>query len=255
VYYEGSRQARLHAAYHTFMPVSLKDKVALVIGASSGVGRACALQLAAAGAKVMASARREERLKELQREAPIEIFPADATDAAAMTKLAEATVQKLGPIDLMVYASGTNTLDRHITKLNPTVWHEMMATNLDGAFFAAYAVLPGMRARKTGHLIFISSISGHTPDASGAAYQASKRGLIGLSHAIRTEDKENGIRTTVINPGLIDSELLLKRPVKPTAEQLAVALQPEHIAETVLACAMLPPRAVVSELTIMPSAM
>ncbi len=237
------------------MPISLKDKVALVIGASSGVGRACALQFVAEGAKVMASARREERLLELQRESGAEFFAADATDPAQMNRLAEETVRRLGPIDIVVYATGTNTPDRHITRLTPPVWNELISTNLDGAYYAAQAVLPAMRARKQGHLIFISSISGFLPDVSGAAYQASKRGLIGLSHAIRMEDKENGIRTTVVNPGLIDTEILLKRPVKPSAEQLAVALLPEHVAEAVLACAKLPPRAVIPEITVMPSAM
>jgi NADP-dependent 3-hydroxy acid dehydrogenase YdfG len=237
------------------MPVSLKDQVALVIGASSGIGRQCAMQLAAEGAKVMASARREERLLELKRECGVETFAADATDAAQMTRLAEETVKRLGAIDIMIYATGTNSPDRYLPRLTPSVWHELVATNLDGAYFAAHAVLPAMRARKKGHMIFISSISGHTPDASGAAYQASKRGVIGLSHAIRYEEKDNGIRTTVVNPGLVDTEILKKRPVKPTAEQLAVALLPEHVAEAVLACAKMPPRAVIPELTIMPSAM
>jgi NADP-dependent 3-hydroxy acid dehydrogenase YdfG len=237
------------------MPISLKDKVALVIGASSGIGRHCAMQLAADGAKVMASARREERLLELKRECGAEIFAADATDAAQMSQLAEETARRLGPIDIMIYATGTNSPDRYLPRLTPPVWRELVSTNLDGAYFAAHAVLPAMRARKQGHLILISSISGHTPDASGAAYQASKRGIIGLSHAIRYEEKENGIRTTVVNPGLVDTEILKKRPVKPTPEQLAIALLPEHVAEAVLACAKLPPRAVIPEITIVPSAM
>jgi len=237
------------------MPISLRDKVALVIGASSGVGNACATMLASEGAKVMASARREERLQQLRSSTGVEIFAADATDAAQMTQLAEETAARLGPIDILIYATGTNTRDRYLPRLTPAIWDEMIATNLDGAFYAAHAVLPAMRARKQGHLVFISSISGFMPDASGASYQASKRGLIGLAHAIRYEEKENGIRTTVVNPGLIDSELLAKRPVQPTPEQLAVAMLPEHVAEAVMACVKLPSRAVIPELTIMPSAM
>jgi len=116
-------------------------------------------------------------------------------------------------------------------------------------------VLPAMREARFGHIIYISSISGHTPDVSGAAYQASKRGLIGLSHAVRLEEKENGIRTTVINPGLVDTEILAKRPVQPTAEMLAQALLPEHVAEAVMVCAKLPPRAVIAEMTVVPSAL
>jgi NADP-dependent 3-hydroxy acid dehydrogenase YdfG len=203
----------------------------------------------------MASARREERLQELKRESGVETFAANATDAEQMNRLAEETTRLLGRIDIMIYATGTNTPDRYLPRLTPTVWDELISTNLDGAYYAAQAVLPAMRARKDGHLLFISSISGFMPDASGAAYQASKRGLIGLAHAIRYEEKENGIRTTVVNPGLIDTEILLKRPVKPSAEQLAVALLPEHVAEAVLACVKLPPRAVIPELTVMPSAM
>lgn len=241
------------------MPVSLKDQVALVIGASSGIGHSSAVMLAREGAKVMASARREDRLQHLKSECAneklkIDIFAADARKASDMDRLAEATRQ-LGPIDILVYATGTNTLDRSMKRLRPAVWDELIETNLDGAFYATQAVIPAMRERRKGHLVFISSISGHTPDVSGAAYQASKRGLIGLAHAIRLEEKENGIRTTVINPGMVATELLGKRPVQPSPEQLAAAMQPEHVAEAVLACIKLPPHAVISELTIMPSAM
>ncbi|MGA2146093.1 MAG: SDR family NAD(P)-dependent oxidoreductase [Bryobacteraceae bacterium] len=242
------------------MPVSLKNQVALVIGASSGIGRATAIQLARDGALVMASARRIERLRELQDALAaegfrVEVHAADARDAAAMEELAEATRRTLGPIDILVYATGTNTPDRAFRRLRPPIWDELIRTNLDGAYYAAYAVLPAMRERGRGHLVFISSISGQAPDVSGAAYQASKRGMIGLAHAIRLEEKENGIRTTVVCPGLVDTELLEKRPFKTSAEQLAVALLPEHVAEAVLACLKLPPRAVIPELTIVPSAL
>jgi NADP-dependent 3-hydroxy acid dehydrogenase YdfG len=242
------------------MPVSLKNQVALVIGASSGIGRATAIQLARDGALVMASARRIERLRELQDALAaegfrVEVHAADARDAAAMEELAEATRRTLGPIDILVYATGTNTPDRAFRRLRPPIWDELIRTNLDGAYYAAYAVLPAMRERGRGHLVFISSISGQAPDVSGAAYQASKRGMIGLAHAIRLEEKENGIRTTAVCPGLVNTELLEKRPFKTSAEQLAVALLPEHVAEAVLACLKLPPRAVIPELTIVPSAL
>jgi serine 3-dehydrogenase len=125
--------------------------------------------------------------------------------------------------------------------------------NLSGAFYATNAVLPQMREAGAGHLIYISSISGLVPDVSGAAYQAGKRGLLGFAHAIRMEEKENGIRTCVICPGLVDTEILEKRPVKPSAETLAKALQPEDIADIVLSVAKLDPRAAVPELQIMPT--
>jgi NADP-dependent 3-hydroxy acid dehydrogenase YdfG len=242
------------------MPVSLKDQVVVVVGASSGIGRATAVLMAREGAKVMASARRKDRLAQWKQEMEaeghaVETFAADACDAAQMDLLAQATREKFGPVQILVYATGTNTPDRTMRRLRPDIWNEMISTNLNGAYYATQAVLPEMREQRFGHIIYISSISGHTPDVSGAAYQASKRGLIGLSHAVRLEEKENGIRTTVINPGLVNTELLEKRPVKPSAEMLAQALLPEHLAEAVMVCAKMPPRAVIAEMTVVPSAL
>ena len=206
----------------------------------------------------MASARRPDRLQQLHSEmqgagAALEIFPADATQPADMDRLAQHTREKLGAIDILVYATGTNTPDRALTRLTPPVWDHLIAANLSGAYYATQAVLPGMRERGSGHLIYISSISGMVPDVSGAAYQASKRGLLGLAHAIRVEEKENGIRTCVICPGLVDTELLDRRPVKPSAETLAKALLPEDVAETVLAVARLPHHVCVPEMQVVPA--
>ncbi len=174
------------------MPVSLKNQVALVIGASSGIGHATAALLAREGAKVMASARREDRLQKLKADCAAEgcaldVFAADAKKPADMDRLAEVARQKFGPVDIMIYATGTNTPDRSMKRLRPEIWDDMIETNLDGAYYAAQAVIPTMRERRSGHLVFIASISGHTPDVSGPAYQASKRGVIGLAHAIRME--------------------------------------------------------------------
>jgi NADP-dependent 3-hydroxy acid dehydrogenase YdfG len=238
------------------MPVSLKDRVALVVGASSGIGRACVAMLAADGAKVMASARREDRLRGLKSDLAgrtVEICAADATRVEDMDRLAAETKRLFGTVNILVYATGTNTPDRAMKRLRPEIWDEMISTNLDGAYYITQAVLPAMREAQDGHLIYISSISGHTPDVSGAAYQASKRGLIGLAHAIRVEERENHIRTTVINPGLVDTELIAKRPVKTPDEVVAQALLPEYVAEVVLSCAKLPPRAVITELSVVPT--
>ena len=205
----------------------------------------------------MAAARRLDRLVALKAEMAgysLEICSADSTSVPDAERLVDETRRALGPIAIVVYATGTNTPDRALVRLRPAIWDELISTNLSGAYYVTQAVLPAMREARDGHLIYIASISGHTPDISGAAYQASKRGMIGLAHAIRVEEHENGIRTTVVNPGLVDTEILDKRPVKPSAEVLAQALLPEHVAEAVLACIQLPPRAVVTEMTIVPTA-
>ena len=240
------------------MPQSLKNQVVLVVGASSGIGRETAILFAAEGAKVVASARREDRLRQLQKTLAgqghaIEIFPADVSDPAQMEKLNDYAEKVFGPVDILVYASGTNTPQRALAKLTPPVWNELITVNLNGAYYATSAVLPKMRERKAGHLIYVSSISGLVPDVSGAAYQASKRGVLGLAHAVRVEEKEHGIRTCAVCPGLVETEILEKRPVKPDAATLAKALQPIDVAEAILAVAKLPARAAVPELQLMPA--
>jgi serine 3-dehydrogenase len=240
------------------MPVSLKDQSVLVVGASSGIGRDTAVLFAREGARVMAAARRQERLAELQKQMageghPIEIATADAGVPAQMQDAAKKTLAKFGKIDILVYVTGTNTPNRYLDKLTPEIWNELIQVNLNGAFYATHAVLPSMREAGNGYLIYISSISGIVPDVSGSAYQASKRGMIGLSHAIRVEEREKGIRTCVVCPGLVETEILEKRPVKPSAEMLAKALQPIDVAEAVLAVAKLPARCTVPEMQVMPT--
>lgn len=240
------------------MPVSLRDKVVLVVGASSGIGRAVARLFADEGARVMAAARRENRLIELRDELrsaghSIEIHVCDAAKASDMDELAQRTREKLGKVDFLVYVSGTNVQNRAMSGLNVETWDKMVNVNLNGAYYITQAVLPSMREARSGYLMYVSSISGLVPDVSGAAYQAAKRGVIGLAHAIRVEEKQNGIRTCAICPGLVDTEILENRPVKPSAEIMQHALRPEDIAEAILAVAKLPERAVVPEIQVLPT--
>src|SRR3954452_99174 len=165
------------------MPVSLKEQAVLVVGASSGIGRETAVLFAREGPRVMAAARRHERLAELQQQLageghPIEIATADASVATQMEELGKQTVAKFGKIDIMVYVTGTNTPNRYLDKLTPDIWNELISVNLNGAFYATYAVLPSMRQKGAAHLIYRAAVSGIVPDVSGAAYQASKRGMI-----------------------------------------------------------------------------
>jgi serine 3-dehydrogenase len=240
------------------MADSLKDRVVIVIGASSGIGRQTAILFAREGARVMASARREDRLQDLAMElasagCPIHIHPADVTKVPDMDQLARVTRERLGEIDALVFVTGDNTPDRSLKRLTPAIWDAMVSVNLNGAYYATQAVLPAMRERRAGHLIYVASVSALMADPSGAAYQAAKRGVLGLAHAIRFEEKENGIRTTVICPGLVETEILVKRPVKPTPELLAKALQPIDVAEAILGAAKMPPRATVLELHLWPT--
>ena len=236
------------------MPVSVKDQIVLVVGASSGIGRATAALFSREGARVIASARRQDRLDDLRKEYPaIETVSADAAKVSEMEKLAQHVFARHGKIDIVIYSAGTNIPDRALKRLNADLWDMMVSVNLNSAYYITRAVLPAMRERGAGHLIYVSSISGIVPDVSGAAYQAAKRGLLGMAHAIRVEEKENGIRTCVICPGLVETEILERRPVKTAPEVLAKALQPEDVAEAALAVAQLHPRAAVPELQLLPT--
>src|ERR1700678_55214 len=129
------------------MPITLKDKAVLVVGASSGIGRETAVLFAREGAKVMASARRHERLQELQEalkkeNLEIEIHAADASKPADMEQLAQHTAERFGKIDIVVYSSGTNTPDRALTRLSADIWDTMVGVNLNGAYYITRAVLP-----------------------------------------------------------------------------------------------------------------
>jgi NADP-dependent 3-hydroxy acid dehydrogenase YdfG len=112
-----------------------------------------------------------------------------------------------------------------------------------------------MRDQKGGLIIHVGSISGLWGDYSGVAYQASKHGIVGLANATRMEERLNGIRVTVIYPGLCDTPILKNRPVPPTPEQRALMMQPEDIAAACVFAAALPPRTYVSDLVLMPGAL
>jgi serine 3-dehydrogenase (NADP+) len=240
------------------MPVSISGRVVLILGASSGIGRAAAVLFAREGALVVAAARRENRLQSLKEElaserCDITVRRADVTSPKDVQQLAQETLDKFEKIDILVYASGTNTPDRSMERVSPETWDALVDANLNGAFYATHAVLPAMRIARSGLLIYISSMGGVMPDLSGAAYQASKRGVLGLAHAIRMEEKLNGIRTSVVCPGLVNTELVEQRPVKVSPEVLAQALQPEDVAETILYIAKLPARAAIPELHLVPA--
>jgi serine 3-dehydrogenase (NADP+) len=231
---------------------------ALIVGASSGMGRATALRFAAEGAAVAIAARREAELAALAAEIEASggrglAVPADVRDAAAVDRMVERVREAFGRLDVLVYATGTNIPDRSLERLTRETWEMMLATNLTGAFYCTQAALPIMRAQGGGLILYLATGAVQRPDLSGVAYQASKHGTVGLAHGTMQEEKARGIRTTVIFPGLTDTPLVLKRPTPTPPEVMAHALQPEDVAEACLFVASLPPRAHVPELVLLPS--
>jgi serine 3-dehydrogenase (NADP+) len=237
---------------------SLEGKVALITGASSGMGRAVAIAFAREGATVALLARRAALLTEVASQIEsaggrTRVQAADLAEGTATRDAVRETVDALGRLDIVVYAAGTNIPRRALTVLEPADWDALVAANLSGAFHVTQAALPQMRAQRDGLIIYLSSGAVQRPDVSGVAYQATKHGLVGLAHGTREEEKENGIRTSVIFPGLTETPLLDKRPVPTPPEVIAKALKPEDVAQACLFVASLPPRARVPELQLLPA--
>ncbi|HVW01499.1 MAG TPA: SDR family oxidoreductase [Planctomycetaceae bacterium] len=240
------------------MSQTLDGRGIIVVGASSGMGRATALALASAGAHVVAAARRMSALEHLTREAAplgdqIEPCEVDVTQRASVDRLIEFAGQRLPRIDTLIYASGTNLPQRSLKQLSVEGWQSLIDTNLTGAFHCTQAVLPVFREAGGGLLIFISSAAVQHPDVSGAAYQASKHGMKGLAAATRVEERQHGVRVTTLYPGLCDTEILAKRPAPTPTDILQHALQPEDVAAAVQFVCELPERVVVPEMEMLPS--
>ena len=238
----------------------LKGQMAIVVGASSGMGRATALAFVAEGAKVMVASRRQGELDALVAEikrAGGEAIAAtvDVAKRPTVDTVVRAAVEQFGRVDVLVNCAGVNTRDRQLALLDQAGWDRIIGINLTGAFNCTQAVLSRMREQKGGLIIHVSSISGLWGDFSGAAYQASKHGIVGLANATMMEERRNGIRVTVIYPGLCDTPILNNRVVPPTQEQRDLMMKPEDIAQACVFAASLPPRTYVSDLVLMPGAL
>jgi serine 3-dehydrogenase (NADP+) len=233
----------------------MRGQVAIVVGSSSGMGRATARTYAQAGAKVVLAARRTDKLEELAQEIgdAAWVCATDVEDTDQVEHLIDATLERLGRVDVLVYATGTNIPERSLESLSYATWNMMIATNLTGAFHCTKAVLPVMRAQQGGLILYLSSGCVQVPDVSGVSYQASKCGLSGLAHGTFKEEQAHGIRTTVVFPGLCDTPLVLKRPIPTPPEVVAKALQPQDVADACLFVATMPARARVPELVLLPS--
>jgi NADP-dependent 3-hydroxy acid dehydrogenase YdfG len=181
------------------------------------------------------------------------VVPGDLTNAADAQHLVEATIAAFGKIDVLVNSVGTNIPRRALGELTGESWQMMVNVNLNAAFHLTQAVLPVFRRQASGLIIHISSVAAKKPDRSGVAYQATKAAVAALAHGTMEEERDNGIRTTVIYPGMTDTPLLDRRPVPPSPEARQRALQPDDVADACLFVMALPPRVHVAEIVLSPS--
>jgi NAD(P)-dependent dehydrogenase (short-subunit alcohol dehydrogenase family) len=233
-------------------------QVVIVTGAGSGMGRATAIATAASGAHVVLAARRANLLAETAAAigdagGQALAVPSDLTVPADVRRLVDTALGISGRIDVLVHAAGTNIKERAIGELTSESWASLLETNLTAAFELTRALVPVFRRQAGGLIIYIASSAAKKPDRSGIAYQASKAGLVGLAHGTMEEEREHGLRASVIFPGFTDTPLALKRPAPTPPDVLARALHAEDVAAACLFVMGLPPRAHVPELVLYPS--
>jgi 3-oxoacyl-[acyl-carrier protein] reductase len=191
--------------------VDLSEKTAIVTGASRGIGKAIALRLAAAGAKVACVARSADKLKETADSiaaagGTAEVHPCDVTDSAAVRKLVEELAEKWGGIDIVVNNAGI-TKDTLIPRMEDEAWDAVIATNLRSVFLFTRAASLVMMRKRSGRIINISSVSGLMGNAGQANYSASKAGVIGLTRTVAQELASRKVTVNAICPGFIASEM------------------------------------------------
>jgi NADP-dependent 3-hydroxy acid dehydrogenase YdfG len=239
----------------------LDGKIALVTGASSGIGEATAAAFAAAGARVVAAARRRERLEALRARlteahgpAACTPLPLDVRDRAAVRSAMRALEEKgLAEIDILLNNAGLAAGLDPIQEGRDDHWDRMLDTNVRGLLNVSREVLPGMIERRRGHVVNIGSISGHEVYPRGAVYCATK-------HAVRALDLHGaGVRVTSIDPGLLETEFSLVRFDGDAERAEAVyenvtPLSAEDVADAIVYAVTRPPHVNVEELVLMPTA-
>lgn len=188
---------------------SIAGKVVWITGASSGIGRALALAFAAAGARLILSARRPEALADVQRAcgtAEIRLVPFDLADLDLVPARAAEGLACYGGVDIMVHNAGLAVRDR-VTNTTREVHERILRTNYLGPVLLTHGLLPSMLARGGGHFVVISSLSGKYGGPLLAAYAASKHALHGFFESLRAEEHDQGIVVTFIVPGFIRTEI------------------------------------------------
>jgi NADP-dependent 3-hydroxy acid dehydrogenase YdfG len=193
------------------MDNNIKGKVVVITGASSGLGEATARHLSAQGAIVVLGARRIDRLKSLADELTADggkalAIAIDVTQCDQVKKLVDAAVQTYGRIDVMINNAGLMP-SSPLERLKIEDWDRMIDVNIKGVLYGIAAALPYMKQQKAGHIINVSSVAGHKVRAGGAVYAATKHAVLALSEGLRLEVKPYNIRTTVISPGAVATEL------------------------------------------------
>lgn len=248
----------------TPMQTSLQSSTVLITGASSGIGRACAVAFARHGARLLLAARRRDRLEALARElhdahgTDSHVLELDVRDAAGVRACIEALPAEWSRIDVLVNNAGLSRGLAPIHEGETDDWDEMIDTNVKGLLYVTRAIVPGMLRHGAGHVINLGSIAGHEVYAKGGVYCASKHAVRALTQGLRLDLHGTPVRITSIDPGLVQTEFSLVRfrGDRARAEQIYAntrPLRPDDVADAVVFAATRPAHVTVAELVLLSS--
>lgn len=230
----------------------LRDRVAVVTGASTGIGRSIAMTFAQEGARVVLAARRPDELGAVAREIETRggtalAVPTDVTVEEQVVNLFR-RAESHGRVDILVNNAG-NAAGRPTDELSLDAWRRVIDCNLTGAFLCSREALKIMKRQRAGRIVNIGSVSAKVPRAHSAAYATSKYGLEGLTHSLAVDGREYGVAASVIQPGNVATPLWRGRE---EIVQKEGAMSPDDLARIVLLMVTLPPELNLYEATVLP---
>jgi serine 3-dehydrogenase len=241
--------------------IDFKNKTVFITGASSGIGAACARIFASHGARLILSARREDRVRDLASTLAVEthVMSLDVRDQKQVQKKIDSLPAGWSAIDLLLNNAG---LARGLSRLHEgdlNDWQEMIDTNIKGLLYISRAVLPGMITRNNGTIINIGSIAGHEVYPGGNVYCATKHAVDALTRGLRIDLAGTAIRVSTVDPGMVETEFSLVRfhGDSQKAKNVYQGMQPltaDDIADAVYYCASRPPHVQIAEIIILPTA-
>jgi NADP-dependent 3-hydroxy acid dehydrogenase YdfG len=242
------------------MTRNIDNKIVIITGASSGLGAETARHLVEAGAKVALGARRRDRLDALVKALGADnasAFQVDVTDQHQVEAFVKDSHERWGRIDAMLHNAGVMPLaplglNRH------EEWDTCIDVNLKGVLYGIGAVLPIMKAQRSGHNLLVSSVAGHVINPAGAVYCATKFGIRAIGDALRQEVKPDGLRTTILSPGAVDTELPKSVKAEGVHEVIAEfyqeqAIHPSSFARAVLFAMSQPEEVDINEILFRPT--
>ncbi|HEV7845584.1 MAG TPA: SDR family NAD(P)-dependent oxidoreductase [Thermoleophilaceae bacterium] len=239
----------------------LDGRVAVVTGASSGIGEATVRALSEAGASVALGARRADRLQKLADsiDGPTLVHEADISDEEQARGLVQAAHEEFGALHIVVNNAGVMLLGP-VADANVDEWRQMIDVNLLGLLYCTHAALPLIARSGGGDVVNVSSVAGKRADAGAAVYNMTKFGVHAFSEALRQEALHSGIRVTTVAPGFVETELqghntnpLVRQTMARSREQIGEVLRAEDIAEAILHAVTRPPHVCINEVVVRPT--